>query len=190
MRIFIDIDDTITNFGEVLLKNLNEKYNTNYTIEDIINWDWIKEKFKEPWSVLTPWFWREVKVDKKAKNFIEKRIKDGDEIYIATATFIDEALPVKIETTLNQLDNIIDKDHVIITKNKNILCGDIMIDDAIHNLINNNCKYNICFSQPWNFSLLLKKDCPSILRTSNWDFINNYINMIKAYNKEYIFKKN
>lgn len=188
MRIFIDIDDTITNFGEVLLKNLNEKYHTNYNIFDITYWDWIKENFEEPWSILTPWFWREVKVDQKAKEFIKKRIENGDEIYIATATFIDEALPVKIETTLNQLDNIIDKDHVIITRNKNILCGDIMIDDGLHNLINNNCKYNICFSQPWNFYALTIKDCPSILRTSNWNFINDYIDMIKIYNLSKIKK--
>lgn len=183
MRIFIDIDDTITNFGGVLLKNLNEKYNTNYKISDIINWDWIKEKFEEPWSVLTPWFWREVKVDNKAKNFIERRIMQGDEIYLATATFIDEALPVKIETTLKQLDNIIDKDHVIITRNKNILCGDMMIDDGLHNLIDNNCKYNVCFSQPWNYSLITRteNECLEILRTSSWNTIYNYIELLKQY---------
>lgn len=180
MRIFIDIDDTITNFGEVLLKNLNEKYNTNYSISDIINWNCIKEKFEEPWSVLTPWFWREVKIDPKAKDFIEKRIKQGDEIYIATATFIDEVLPVKIETTLNQLDNIIDKDHVIITHNKNILCGDVMIDDAIHNLIDNQCKLNFCFSRPWNWEVLTNKNFPYIIRTDDWNRIYFIIETAKS----------
>lgn len=173
MRIFIDIDDTITNFAEVLLENLNEKYNTNYTIYDLTNWNCIRTFFEEPWSVMTPWFWREVKVAPEAKEFIKKRLEKGDEIYIATATFIDESLPAKIDTTLNQLDNMIDKDHIIITRNKNILCGDIMIDDGIHNLINNQCKLNFCFSQPWNWSSLCIQN--SIIRTKDWDRISDII---------------
>lgn len=148
MIIFIDIDDTITNFAEILLKRLNQKYKTNYDTKDITYWDWIIEHYDEPWEVINESFWEEVEVITEAKKFIKERLEKNDEIYLVSATFIDNNLPIKIENTLKKLDNLLDKNHVIITNNKKLLCGDIMIDDGVHNLINNHCKINICFAQP------------------------------------------
>lgn len=179
MIILIDIDDTISNFGEVLLKHLNEKYNTSYEINDITSWNWICEKFPNPWEVITKEFWEEVEVTPEAKNFIKKRLEKNDEIYLVTATFIDDNLSTKIENMLKKLDNLIDKKHIIITYNKTLLCGDVMIDDGFHNLKGNHCKLNICFSKPWNF-----KDwydtCDDggyvFYRNDNWNKIESYIN--------------
>ena len=148
MIILIDIDDTISNFAEVLLKHLNKKYKTSYKINDITSWNWFCEKFSNPWEVITKEFWEEVEIIQEAKNFIKKRLEKGDEIYLVTATFIDNNLPIKIENMLKKLDNLIDEKHIIITYNKSLVCGDVMIDDGFHNLENNHCKLNICFSKP------------------------------------------
>ena len=181
MRIFIDIDDTISNFGEILLKYLNEKYNTSYEINDITSWNWICEKFPNPWEVITKNFWEEVEVTSEVKNFIKKRLEKNDEIYLASATFIDNYLPIKIENTLKKIDNLLDKNHVIITNNKRLLCGDIMIDDGVHNLIENNCNLNFCFAQPWNLEVVTTElKYKNIIRTNDWQRINDITNHYKS----------
>lgn len=75
MIIFIDIDDTITNFAEILLKRLNKKYKTNYNIKDITYWNWITEQYNKPWEVIEKSFWEEVKVIAEAKKFIKERLE-------------------------------------------------------------------------------------------------------------------
>lgn len=183
MTIFIGIDDTITNFGEVLLQRLNNKYRTSFKLEDITSWEWYRENFINPWEVINKSFWEEVEVNIEAKNFIKKRLEKNDEIYLVSATFIDNNLPIKIEKTIEKLDNLIDKNHIIITNNKTLLCGDIMIDDGIHNLINNHCKINICFAQPWNWSITtnFQREYLNIIRTNEWDRINDIIKYSYLY---------
>ena len=183
MTIFIDIDDTISNFAEVLLKYLNNKNNTSYNIKEITSWNWICEKFNNPWEVISEVFWEEVNIIEEAKNFIKKRLEKNDEIYLVSATFIDNNLPIKIEKTIEKLDNLIDKNHIIITNNKTLLCGDIMIDDGIHNLINNHCKINICFAQPWNWSITTNssREYFNIIRTNEWDRINDIVEYSYLY---------
>ena len=183
MTIFIDIDDTISNFAEVLLKYLNKKNNTSYNIKEITSWNWICEKFNNPWEVISEVFWEEVNIIEEAKNFIKKRLEKNDEIYLVSATFIDNNLPIKIEKTIEKLDNLIDKNHIIITNNKTLLCGDIMIDDGIHNLINNHCKINICFAQPWNWNITTNssREYFNIIRTNEWDRINDIIEYLYLY---------
>lgn len=183
MIIFIDIDDTITNFAEILLKRLNKKYKTNYNVKDITYWNWVTERYNEPWEVIGKSFWEEVEVNIEAKNFIKKRLEKNDEIYLVSATFIDNNLPIKIEKTIEKLDNLIDKNHIIITNNKTFLCGDIMIDDGVHNLINNHCKINICFAQPWNWSITTnsQREYFDIIRTNEWNRINDIVGYSYLY---------
>lgn len=183
MTIFIDIDDTITNFGEVLLQRLNNKYRTSFKLEDITSWEWYRENFANPWEVINESFWEEVEINIEAKNFIKKRLEKNDEIYLVSATFIGNNLPIKIEKTIEKLDNLIDKNHIIITNNKTLLCGDIMIDDGVHNLINNHCKINICFAQPWNWKALTnsQREYLNIIRTNEWNRINDIVEYLHLY---------
>lgn len=181
MIIFIDIDDTITNFAEILLKRLNKKYKTNYNVKDITYWNWITEHYNEPWEVIGKSFWEEVKVIAEAKKFIKERLEKNDEIYLVSATFIDNYLPIKIENTLKKLDNLLDKNHVIITNNKKLLCGDIMIDDGVHNLVENNCHLNFCFAQPWNWEVVTAElKYKDIIRTNEWQRINDITSHYKS----------
>ena len=181
MIIFIDIDDTITNFAEILLKRLNKKYKTNYNIKDITCWNWITEHYNEPWEVIDKSFWEEVEVIAGAKKFIKERLEKNDEIYLVSATFIDNYLSIKIENTLKKLDNLLDKNHVIITNNKKLLCGDIMIDDGVHNLVENNCHLNFCFAQPWNWEVVTAElKYKNIIRTNEWQRINDVTSHYKS----------
>lgn len=60
MTILIDIDSTITNFAEVLLKYLNKEHHTNYAVNDITRWNWFTDVFNDPWRPLKgEKFWNE-----------------------------------------------------------------------------------------------------------------------------------
>ena len=73
MKILIDIDDTISNFGETLIKWLNKINNTNYKKDDITNWRWLRDNFDNPWKPTEyKAFWKEVQIDENAIYFIEK----------------------------------------------------------------------------------------------------------------------
>ena len=148
MKILIDIDDTISNFGEVLLKYLNRQYDTDYKKDDIINWEWFRNNFQNPWQPTEYcFFWDEVVIDKDAINCIENLVKKGHEVYLVTASFPNDTLGYKIRKVLENFNkNLINQSNIIVCYNKGIIKGDIRIDDEIHNLYNDSI--NILFEQP------------------------------------------
>lgn len=180
MKILIDIDDTISNFGEVLLNYLNRTYETNYKKEDIINWEWFRNNFENPWQP-TEWnfFWDDVKIDKKAIECIENLSKNNHEVYLVSASFPNDCLGYKIRKTLNCFDsNLINESNIIICKNKEIIKGNIRIDDGYHNLYNDSL--NILFDQPWNQNI--NSILPTFERKKSWEEIEVYLeNIFKEY---------
>ncbi len=158
MRVLIDIDDTITNFCNVLLNDLNRIHNTNYIKEDITSWNWLSETFKEPWIPLEKEnFWNRVIVFPDAINFIEELRKNKNEVYLITAAFPSDTLGIKIRSTISFFNSdLINYKNVIVCQDKSIVNGDIRVDDGIHNLINND-SVNCLYSQPWNKNIDVKK---------------------------------
>ena len=184
MKILIDIDDTISNFGEVLLKWLNLENETNYKKEDIDNWEWFREKFNDPWKPTEyKRFWKEVKIDKDAIKCIENLVIEGHEVYLVTASFPSDTLGYKIRKTLSNFnENLINKNNVIVCYNKGMIQGDIRIDDGFHNLYDNSL--NILYTQPWNENFSGNTE---FIRKNNW---NDIYDLIGTYNIILKNKKN
>lgn len=184
MKILIDIDDTISNFSEILLKYLNLEYKTNYKKNDISNWEWLREHFKNPWTPTeTYYFWNEVEIDKNAVKCIENLVKNGHEVYFVTSSYPSDTLGFKIRKTLSNFNkDLIDVKDVIICHNKNMVKGDIRIDDGIHNLYDGSI--NILVNQPWNQS---KTDDfnNKYIRVNSWEDIEKVLNQI-FHTKNYI----
>ena len=87
MTVLIDIDSTITNFGDVLLKYLNEQYSTHYVKRDITHWDWFTDTFSDPWEPLgLEKFWNDVHVMPEAVSVIKTLCCNGAKIYLVTAS--------------------------------------------------------------------------------------------------------
>lgn len=168
MTILIDIDDTITNFGYILISRLNTKYNTSYTVENIDSWDWIKQHFPAPWEITNDKsFWDEVRVFKSAKSVIEELAHQGHQIYLVTASFFNDTLGYKITSTLDQFDPmLINEKNIIVCQNKQAINGDVRIDDGLHNFAQNSI--NLLYNQPWNQSCELGN---IITRVYNWNEI-------------------
>lgn len=179
MIILCDIDDTISNFGHEVLKRQNAQNGTNYTFDQITTWDWMKETFKSPWSVLDTYdFWDKVEINKNAIDCLENLVNQGHQVYLVTASHYMPTLSYKVHRTLSSFNpKLINEDNVIICRNKQLLKGDIIIDDAPHNL--NRYAHNILIDRPWN------RDCDVYFpyrRCKSWIEVDRVINYI--INKE------
>ena len=176
MRFLVDIDDTISNFGEILIRELNNIYNTSFTKKDMNNWEWLKDNFKNPWiPTESKEFWDKVSIDKDAINCLEKLVQKNEEVYLVTASFPNNMLGYKIRKTLENFNQkYINEKNVIVCYDKSLIKGDVRIDDGIHNLYNESV--NILLTQPWNKNFNERKSKALTIRKNNWKEINNLFN--------------
>ena len=149
--ILCDIDNTINNMANVLLSMLNEKYNTQYKYEELTDYEWLNRTFTNPFSLTElPEFWDKVLIDHNAIKFLEQSVKEGIKVYLVTASHFNDSLGYKIRRTLAVFNpEYINAQNIIIARDKNAICGDILIDDHIDNL-NSFDGEKVCFKQPWN----------------------------------------
>ena len=175
MTILVDIDNTITNFGEMLLLANNQLHNTNYRYTDITSYDWFDKTFPNPWKPTEyQCFWNTVEVNPAAITAIERWIRQGYQVYLVTASHFNNMLGYKIRRTLTAFNpKLINERNIIIAQDKSSIIGDIMIDDFPGNLY--SCNGNrICYAQPWNRHYI------GSLRFSDWDKINDAIQDIQS----------
>jgi len=142
MVILCDFDDVLFPLIPPWVKAVNDTFNTNMLPEQITAWD-IEQFFPpltrtEIFSVLTKDFWRTLEPAKDGVEFIEKVLRDGHILKVVTATHYKDA-EIKIERMLECYPLLSWKD-VIITHNKQMIQGDVLIDDGPHNLIGGNYK--------------------------------------------------
>ena len=182
LTVCIDMDDTIEYLLPAWLRWLNSKYNLNVKVEDITEWDITRffpsltlNEICEPLNI--PEFWDTVTPMSDAIEYIPKLIKDGHEVFICTSTNYKIA-PEKFDRCLFKHFPFIDKHNVIITYNKQMIDCDILVDDAIHNLVGG--KYlGLLMYMPHNKKVIIE-DYRNIYRVHNWkeiyEFITEYSN--------------
>lgn len=152
LTILCDADDTIENLSIHWLEELNTKYNKSVCKKDIKSWD-ITKAYPDLTSdmVLEPLyredFWDKITPIDGSQYYLEKMITDGHEVYIVTASNIEtsEAKTAK----LISMFPFIRREQIIFTQNKQLVDGDVLIDDGVHNLINGQYK-KFLFNQPGN----------------------------------------
>lgn len=169
MIILIDIDSTITNFGEVLLSSLSN----THSYSQITTYDWFYKNFKNPFSKTNySSFWDSVKVNPKCIPIIHSWVRKGHIIRFVTASHFNNALGHKIQTTLSAFDQeLVTEKNFIVAQDKSLIKGDVMIDDCLENLYSFNGT-RICLAQPWN-----ETNDKNIYRTDNWEKIDNLIQL-------------
>ena len=174
MTILVDIDSTITNFGDILLLANNQLHNTNYCYADITSYDWFDQTFYTPWKPTEyQCFWNTVEVNPAAVTTIERWIRQGHQVYLVTASHFNNMLGYKIRKTLEAFNpELINERNVIIAQDKSIIMGDAMVDDCVENLESFN-KIRICYAQPWN------EDYLGIFRLNEWSKINEVVQSYK-----------
>ena len=137
--ILVDMDDTIENLLEGWVSWINAKYGTTVDWHDIRSWDisinfpgLTKEQLFEPFYIDDFWDW--VKPIPYATEMLHQLLVDGHDIYIVSAT-TPETLPAKMERVLFRYFPYLKWENVIIASRKQMIRGDILIDDGVHNLV-------------------------------------------------------
>lgn len=165
MRILIDVDGVMLNTQEALLTRLNHRYGTRYTLDNVTNYHWFENVYKDinPWAELEDedFWYEEVSLIDGAEDAVNYFIDRGHEVYFVTASHVcNPALDAKmfcLKTHMGFTEKWLDN-HVIITQHKELIEGNVLIDDCPENIhkwrdtrfFYNNHARAILFGQPWN----------------------------------------
>lgn len=181
LTILFDADDVAEMLLDSWVNTLNDRYGTSVCVEDVTDWDvslafptLTKEQIygvlqdSELWSNLTPM--------PGAQECLQRLYDEGHDLYMVTATDY-RTCRAKIERIL-ELFPFLDVNHIIIAHNKQMIKGDILIDDGPHNLINGDYR-KILFDRPHN----RKFDAAAndMLRVKSWKEIDVAVHVYADY---------
>lgn len=179
LTVLIDMDDTIENLCETWVAYLNETHNTYVALSDIKEWDMTKafpmlttdEIFK---PLTDERLWKRVSPLPGAVKNIKKIIDDGHKVFILTASH-PNTVALKLNNVLFKYFPYITYKDVIISFKKQLIKGDILIDDAPHNLEDGDY-FKLLFDAPHNQSY--NESANGIVRVHNWDEIYFAVNYL------------
>lgn len=168
--ILVDMDETLTELVGTWVEALNEACGTNVKREEITDWE-MTEFFpeltkKELYSPLEkPLFWDKIKPLPGAVKNLKKLKSDGHRIVVVTASHY-KTLANKLPAALFRYFDFLDFKDVVVTSQKQLIKGDYLVDDAIHNLIGGEYK-GILMDATHNRDFDNKKY--NIYRVKGWD---------------------
>ena len=176
LTILVDMDDTVECLTDAWLDWLNAAYGRHVTKDDIKSWDFAaafpgltEDEAFAPLYIDS--FWDTVKPMPWASEILSRLRADGHEIYIVTSSAC-RTIPAKMERVLFQYFPFINWDHVIIAQKKQMIFGDVLIDDAPHNLEGFD-GLKILMTAPHNRSCDAKKK--GMFRVDNWHTIYDLV---------------
>lgn len=178
LTILVDMDDVLENLVERWVDTLNERYGTSVAYGDVTTWDiasifpsLTKEQVFSP--LYDDAFWQTLSTLPKSAENLRRLIDDGHTVRIVTASYY-ETLPSKMDWLFKHYPYL-DWNDVIVAHDKKLICGDVLIDDAIHNL--EGGKYEkILFSRPYNLGYDARSN--GMNRVHGWDDIYEVIQRI------------
>lgn len=174
IKVILDMDDVVNQFLDYLLEVYNKKYDKNVKLNDITSWDLTKNEAVRP-SIIKLFkkrgFFLSVPEKRGAIEVIKKLMDDGRyDIYIVTACGTVNEYKEKIEWMENYLPEF-NKSHIIMCTEKNLIRGDVIVDDKVQNLDECAPYYKKCilYDMPHNRythkydRILTLKELPDIL---------------------------
>ena len=172
MTILVDMDDTIEQLLAALVRKANERFRRSVTVDEITDWTIVcaypgLEKRQILELMYEPGFWDTVEPVPGAADALKYLMDEGHQVYIVTATEF-ENVPAKMERVLFRYFPFLSRDQVIITGNKQMIRGDVLIDDGIHNLEGGEYR-KILFTAPYNKDY--DAEANGMIRVHNWDEI-------------------
>ena len=160
LTILVDLDDVLWDLVSPWVAAINKIYGTSVSSRDITDWEIVrffpsltKEQVGAP--LFIKGFWDGMQPEAGGQWFIRQLLEDGHKIKIVTATLC-ENVPEKMKR-LFELNPMLTWDDVVITSEKQSIKGDVMIDDAPHNLMGGNWM-KILYSRPHNYKFEADKN--------------------------------
>lgn len=176
LTILVDMDDTIENLLSAWVFYLNNRYGTSVNENDVTDWD-ISKAFPmlERKQVYEPLYsdelWLLVKPVDGASDALKKLIADGHRVLVVT-TSAYETLKIKMQEVLFKYSPFISWNDVIITAHKQLIKGDVLVDDGVHNLEGGDYA-KILVDSPHNRGY--DAEANGMIRLNNWDDIYHAI---------------
>lgn len=173
--ILCDQDDVLARYCDRVMEKYNKKYNTNHSVDELDDWDAVNKFGDGIWEIMcNPEIYLELEpiLDgiNTLKHLVESEMFD---VYIVTAAHAT-GCENKYHWIKKHMD-FFDTDKIIFAKNKGLIMGDILIDDAIHNVeafTKNKDRYALLVDMPHNHKF---KDNENVKRVTEWTSIGEYI---------------
>lgn len=143
MVILLDFDSVIYATLQEAIDICNNKYKTNYTLEDITDYFDVPKELEECFKLV-----EYNGTDKNNAVHYVKELCDKHDVYILTASIHDN-LYEKINWIETYLPEI-GWNKTIVCKNKQLVKGDVIIDDAWHNIKEHCATYKFLYNMPHN----------------------------------------
>lgn len=187
LTVLVDFDQTLNNLSDVWVKFLNERYETTVQPDDIREWDMRKAypmlKPNEIYDPLkTEELWEQVVPLPGACEAMSNLKRDGHNILVVTTSNPTTA-PIKLNKVLFRYFPFFTYNDVIITSHKQLILGDVLIDDAPHNLVGGLYK-RILMTASHNKNL--NERTIKAARANNWEEAYKLVKSI-AENEEWIY---
>ncbi|MCL2699455.1 MAG: hypothetical protein FWE68_04005 [Defluviitaleaceae bacterium] len=152
LRILVDLDEVLNNLLDCWVDYLNERHNTNANPQDLKVWNvnalfpaLTAEEADRP--LYEDALWKRLSPRAGSVEYLKKFIDDGHDVLVVTAS-VYQTIPAKMNWLFDNYPYL-SWENVIITKRKQLIQADILIDDGIHNLEGGNY-FKILFDSPNN----------------------------------------
>ncbi len=181
LTILVDMDDVLEHLLSAWILALNERHGLSVQLDDVTDWD-VSLSFPTltKQQVFAPLcrddFWRTVQPIDGAADTLQKLISDGHTVYIVTSSRY-ENLQAKMNDALFQYFPFLKWSDVIITMHKQLIRGDVLIDDGVHNLEGGDY-FKILMDMPHNRNYNAEKN--GMHRVKSWDEIYELITQYAA----------
>lgn len=179
MVLCVDVDDVICNLQETVIKLFNDRFGSNYKLNDFTEHNIMNILPLQDGTVMKDMYgesglYNKVKPFPGAQEGLQKLINDGHQVYLVTAA-IPKTYDEKVKF-IHRYFPFIDDGHIVCMKHKWMFKCDIMIEDNYETLITKPYYHRIVMDQPWNQST--KDYARDIHRCYNWDDIVAAVNKI------------
>lgn len=142
--VLVDMDDTIEGLLQAWVDYLNEHHSTTVKRDNVTEWDVSaffpsvpKKQVYEP--LCDDDFWKTVKPFDNAAEYLQRLCDDGHKVLIVTTSDY-RTIRSKMENVLFKYFPMFTWNDVIITAHKQLVCGDVFVDDGVHNLVGGSYK--------------------------------------------------
>lgn len=175
------MDDVLENLGEVWTSFLNARYGVTVQRSDITEWDMRKafpmlteEQIYYPTN--NEELWKRVKPLPGSVKYVKKLIDDGHTVVVVTASH-QLAIRHKLDHVLFRYFPYLEIRDVIVAYKKQLIRGDLLIDDNPRNLEGGEYK-GILMDAPYNAKYEAEKN--GFIRVHNWTEIYTVVNEISG----------
>lgn len=151
-KIGLDWDDVTAPFNSIAIEMANAKYNIvpPLTLSEIDTWE-----NKGRASVIKEFYGQEElymrqTVSEENKKMIRKLMKIAD-VYFITAVY-PQFMGIRAKQILEAFPEF-PPENIILGNAKNLVQFDIILDDAIHNILETPATYPVLMRKPWNWKM-------------------------------------